>query len=88
MSSWSVKLLFSILSTFLPTAAEKLQKKRRLVQNLRFSLRTQLPRDARRSPMGEWSGYRVFRASQRRHPASAAERLEAHTVLFRKRWLV
>ncbi len=74
------KLLFIVLSTFLSAAREKLQKRRCLVQNLRFSLRTQLPRDARRSPIGEWSGYRVSCVSQRRHSTPAAERLGVHTA--------
>ena len=41
----------------------------------------------RRSPIGEWSGYRVFFVSQRRQPAPAAERLGAHTALI-GRWEV
>ena len=73
------KLLFIFPSTFFPRR-KKVAKNRRSGQNLRFSLRTQLPRDARRSPIGEWSGYRVFCVSQRRHPTPAAERLGAHTA--------
>ena len=78
--------MFIFPSTFFPRR-KKVAKNRRSGQNLRFSLRTQLPRDARRSPIGEWSGYRVFTVSQRRHPTPAAERLGAHTALV-DRWEV
>ena len=80
------KLLFVFLSTFFPRR-KKVAKNRRSGQNLRFSLRTQLPRDARRSPIGEWSGYRVFCVSHQRMPTPAAERLGAHTALV-GRWEV
>ena len=70
---------FIFPSTFFPRR-KKVAKNRRSGQNLRFSPRPQLPRDARRSPIGEWSGYRVFCVSQRREPAPAAERLGAHTA--------
>ena len=83
---WPCKLLFIFLSTFFPRR-KKVAKNRRSGQNLRFSPRPQLPRDARRSPIGEWSGYRVFFVSQRRQPSPAAERLGAHTALV-GRWEV
>ena len=65
----------------------KVAKERCQRQNLRFSSGLQLPRDARRSPIGEWSGYRVFCVSHQRMPAPAAERLGAHTALV-DRWKV
>ena len=70
---------------YLPTnfslrSERKVTKERCQRQNLRFSSGLQLPRDARRSPIGEWSGYRVFFVSQRRRPAPAAERLGAHSA--------
>ena len=73
------KLLFIFLSTFFPWR-KKVAKNRHQRQNLRFSSGLQLPRDARRSPIGEWSGYRVCCVSQRRQPTPAAERLGAHTA--------
>ena len=79
-------MLFIFLSTFFPRR-KKVAKNRRSGQNLRFSPRPQLPRDARRSPIGEWSGYRVCCVSQRRQSAPVAERLGAHTALV-GRWEV
>ena len=69
-----------MLFNFSLLGERKVAKERRSGQNLRFSPRPQLPRDARRSPIGEWSGYRVFCVSQRRRIAPAAERLGAHAA--------
>ena len=53
------KLLFILLSTFFPRR-KKVAKNRRSGQNLRFSPRPQLPRDARRSPIGSGAAIACF----------------------------
>ena len=73
------KLLFIVLSTFFPRR-KKVAKNRRSGQNLRFSPRPQLPRDARSPPIREGDCNSVSCVSQRRQPTPAAERLGAHTA--------
>ena len=52
-------MLFIFLSTFFPRR-KKVAKNRRSGQNLRFSPRPQLPRDARRSPIGSGAAIACF----------------------------
>ena len=79
-------MLFIFLSTFFPRR-KKVAKNRRSGQNLRFSLRTQLPRDARSPPIREGDCNSVSCVSHQRMPSPAAERLGAHTSLV-NRWEV
>ena len=51
--------MFIFLSTFFP-CRKKVAKNRRSGQNLRFSPRPQLPRDARRSPIGSGAAIACF----------------------------
>ncbi len=67
-AGWEDKLLFIFL-TFLPVAAEKLQKN--------ATKGAQLPWNPPPTQAAE-GGYRVFFVSQRRSPAPTAERLGAH----------